>query len=100
MTNAQERRREQRAAKQAEWKAANPLLVGVSAKPVRQTITLKRKAMDRVAKAVETETEYHKQILKAAEAYTGPNIEAGSICIPQVAMYQAGHRKSENITAR
>ncbi|MEL4016948.1 transcriptional antitermination N peptide [Dryocola clanedunensis] len=24
----------------------------------------------------------------------------GSICIPQVAIFQAGHRKSENITAR
>ncbi|RKQ38363.1 transcriptional regulator [Enterobacter sp. R1(2018)] len=25
---------------------------------------------------------------------------SGSICIPQVAIFQAGHRKSENITAR
>lgn len=31
--NAQDRRRERRAAKQAEWKKANPLLVGVKAKP-------------------------------------------------------------------
>ncbi|EFG7940492.1 hypothetical protein BMC79_001839 [Escherichia coli] len=33
--DAQTRRRERRAEKQAQWKAANPLLVGVSAKPVR-----------------------------------------------------------------
>lgn len=32
--DAQTRRRERRAEKQAQWKAANPLLVGVSAKPV------------------------------------------------------------------
>ncbi len=34
--DAQTRRRERRAEKQAQWKAANPLLVGVSAKPVRR----------------------------------------------------------------
>ncbi len=32
--DAQTRRRERRSEKQAQWKAANPLLVGVSAKPV------------------------------------------------------------------
>ena len=31
--DAQTRRRERRAEKQTQWKAANPLLVGVSAKP-------------------------------------------------------------------
>lgn len=35
--DAQTRRRERRAEKQAQWKAANPLLVGVSAKPVSRT---------------------------------------------------------------
>nr|AIR09511.1 N-peptide-mCherry [N-peptide-mCherry expression vector pSA776] len=34
--DAQTRRRERRAEKQAQWKAANPLLVGVSAKPVNR----------------------------------------------------------------
>lgn len=34
--DAQTRRRERRAEKQAQWKAANPLLVGVSAKPVNK----------------------------------------------------------------
>lgn len=68
--NAQERRRDRRAGKQAEWKQANPLLVGVKAQPsCRPTLTLNRKAVDRVVKAVETETEYHKQILAGAEAY-------------------------------
>lgn len=42
--DAQARRRERRAEKQAQWKAANPLLVGVSAKPVNCPIlSLNRK---------------------------------------------------------
>lgn len=68
--NTQERRRAARAEKQAEWKDANPLLVGVKAKPVcRPLLTLNRKPADRVSKAVETETEYHKQILAGASMY-------------------------------
>lgn len=68
--NAQERRRAARAEKQAEWKAANPLLVGVKAKPsCRPVLTLNRRPTDRVVKAVDTETEYHKQILAGAAAY-------------------------------
>ena len=68
--NAQERRRAARAEKQAEWKDANPLLVGVKAKPVcRPILTLNRKPTDRVVKAVDTETEYHKQILAGASMY-------------------------------
>lgn len=98
--NAQERRRAARAEKQAEWKDANPLLVGVKAKPVcRPILTLNRKPADRVSKAVETETEYHKQILAGAAKYIGGDIQ-GSICLPDVAIYHAGHRKSESVTAR
>lgn len=68
--NAQERRRAARAEKQAEWKDANPLLVGVKAKPAcRPILTLNRKPVDRVVKAVETETEYHKQIMAGASMY-------------------------------
>ncbi|WP_312055820.1 antitermination protein N [Pantoea brenneri] len=101
MTNAQERRREQRAAKQKEWKAANPLLVGVKAKPdCRPVLTLNRKAVDRVVKAVDTETEYHKQILAGAAKYIGGDIQ-GSICLPDVAIYSAGYRKVVGaVTAR
>lgn len=47
--DAQTRRRERRAEKQAQWKAANPLLVGVSAKPVnRPILSLNRKPKSRV----------------------------------------------------
>lgn len=51
--NAQDRRRDRRAEKQAEWKAANPLLVGVSAKPdSRPVLSLSRKPKSRVEAAV------------------------------------------------
>lgn len=51
--DAQARRRERRAEKQAEWKAANPLLVGVSAKPDnRPVLSLSRKPKSRVESAV------------------------------------------------
>lgn len=76
--NAQERRREQRAAKQAEWKVANPLLVGVSAKPVRQVLTLSKK-VDRVSKAL---------IGRDTKVYDS----ADNRCLPQVAIFHAGHR--------
>jgi hypothetical protein len=67
--DSQARRRERRAAKQAEWKAANPLLVGVSAKPVRQVLTLSRK-IDRVKKAAEPIcNEMATQIIKATELH-------------------------------
>lgn len=38
-------------------------------------------------------------------ALTGPSvrevgIESGSVCLPQVALYSAGHRKSDVISAR
>ncbi|MGK9174149.1 antitermination protein N [Yokenella regensburgei] len=51
--NSQSRRRDRRADKQAEWKAANPLLVGVSAKPDnRPLLSLSRKPKSRVESAV------------------------------------------------
>ncbi|ELC7980698.1 antitermination protein N, partial [Escherichia coli] len=51
--DAQTRRRERRAEKQAQWKAANPLLVGVSAKPVnRPILSLNRKPKSRVESAL------------------------------------------------
>lgn len=66
--DAQARRRERRAAKQAEWKVANPLLVGVSAKPDnRPVLSLNRKQKSRVESAVKpidltVLAEYHEQI--------------------------------------
>ncbi|MBY4887742.1 hypothetical protein K5Y32_07320 [Pantoea sp. DY-15] len=99
--NAQEKRRAARAEKQSAWKQANPLLVGVKASPAcRPILTMNRKPADRVMKAVDTETEYHKQILAGAAKYIGGEIEPG-MCLTDVAIYAAGYRKSkDNVTAR
>lgn len=99
--NAQERRRAARADKQTAWKQANPLLVGVKAKPdCRPILTLNRKPVDRVVKAVDTETEYHKQILAGAAKYIGGEVQDG-MCLPEIAIFAAGYRKSKDIvTAR
>lgn len=84
--NAQERRRERREAKQAEWKTANPLLVGIAAKPERQVLTLKRN-VDRVAKAlISHDTKVYDSI--------------DNCCLPQVSIFSANHRKDKTLTAR
>ena len=99
--NAQERRRAARTDKQSAWKQANPLLVGVKAKPdCRPILSLNRKPVDRVVKAVDTETEYHKQILAGAAKYNGGEVQDG-MCLPEIAIFAAGYRKSKDIvTAR
>lgn len=77
--DAQARRRERRAEKQAEWKAANPLLVGVSAKPNNlPVLSLTRKPKSRVESAVNpidlTElAEYREEMEKRAEAVERKN---------------------------
>lgn len=53
--DSQTRRRERRAEKQAQWKAANPLLVGVSAKPV----SLAQIGVRFVPIPAETDEEFH-----------------------------------------
>ncbi|EFN4841325.1 antitermination protein [Escherichia coli] len=98
--DAQTRRRERRAEKQAQWKAANPLLVGVSAKPVnRPILSLNRKPKSRVESALNpidltVLAEYHEQIesnLQRIERknqrknqrtwYSKPRSEMGMTCV-------------------
>ncbi len=83
--NAQERRRESRAAKQADWKAANPLLVGINSakgkQALRPTLSLSRKATNRVDKAL---------MVRDTPVYDS----ADNVCLPQVFIYQAGHRNN------
>ena len=93
--DAQARRRERRAEKQAEWKAANPLSVGVSAKPDnRPVLSLTRKPKSRVESAVNpinfTElAEYREELEKRAAVverknhrtwYSKPSREMGVTC--------------------
>lgn len=88
MTYAQERRRERRAAKQAEWKAANPLLVGVSAEPGRPVLTLNReRKTDRVSKAVS---------VQRTKIYD----TVDNCCLPQVSIFSVRTKRTESITAR
>ncbi len=93
--DAQARRRERRAEKQAEWKAANPLLVGVSAKPDgRPILSLNRKVRSRVEIALNPPdltalAEYRQEMERRAEAverknhriwYSKPRTEMGVTC--------------------
>lgn len=77
--DAQTRRRERRAEKQAEWKAANPLSVGVSAKPdSRPVLSLTRKPKSRVESAVNpidltVLAEYRQELERRAEAVERKN---------------------------
>lgn len=77
--DAQARRRERRAEKQAEWKAANPLSVGVSAKPDnRPVLSLNRKPKSRVESAVNpidltVLAEYRQELERRAEAVERKN---------------------------
>ena len=91
--DAQARRRKRRAEKQAEWKAANPLLVGVSAKPSnRPVLSLNRKAKSRAVTPIDLTVlaEYHEQIesnLQRIERknhrtwYSKPTREMGVTCV-------------------
>lgn len=77
--DAQARRRERRAEKRAEWNAANPLLVGVSAKPdSRPVLSLTRKPKSRVESAVNPIdlsglAEYRQEMEMRAEAVERKN---------------------------
>ena len=96
--SASGRRRERRAHLQSEASVSAEVLHRPT--PSRVVLQCKRPAADRVVKAVETETEYHKQILAGAAKYMGGEVQEG-MCLPQVAVYAAGYRKSKgNLTAR
>jgi len=96
--SASGRRRERRAHLQSEASVNAEMLHRPT--PSRVVLQCKRPAADRVVKAVDTETEYHKQILAGAAKYIANNIDS-AMCLPQVAIFSAGYRKSkDNVTAR
>lgn len=77
--NSQERRRERRAQKQLQWKADNPLQVGINAKPGR-TVFLLNRNVDRVGKAlIAQDTPYYDS--------------ANNCCMSETAQYAAGYRR-------
>lgn len=68
--DAQARRRQRREAKQLAWKRANPLFVGISARPANHPpLVLNPRPQNRVAKALEVVNEYGVQIMQNAELY-------------------------------
>jgi len=96
--SASGRRRERRAHLQSEASVSTEVMHRPT--PSRVVLQCKRPAADRVVKAVDTETDYHKQILAGAAKYIGNDIDS-AMCLPQVAIFSAGYRKSkDNVTAR
>lgn len=73
--DAQTRRRERRAEKQAQWKAANPLLVGVSAKPVNRYFGT-------VTEALELDTAKNGYILLVQDAEPNFDVNGNSPVTP------------------
>ncbi|AIR63543.1 antitermination protein N [Cedecea neteri] len=95
--DAQARRRQRREAKQAVWKAANPLLVGVRAKPdLRLTLSLARKPRYRPDKALEVINIYGLQIIQQAEHYQRLRQKLDA---RQKSVYQAAPRSESGLPA-
>lgn len=67
-----------------------------SAELNRAEICCKRVTCNRVSKATETETEYHRQIIAGAASYPYGTDAEGSVCLPQVALFRTWHGKVRN----
>ncbi|AYN25736.1 hypothetical protein D8682_01290 [Buttiauxella sp. 3AFRM03] len=65
----------------------------------RGELMAKRRAESCSLEKVDTISERVEQALRAPN-WREPKEESGGACLPQVAIFSAGHRKSENITAR
>ncbi|EPQ5213670.1 antitermination protein [Klebsiella aerogenes] len=108
--NARSRRDARRKAKQEAFARANPMLVGrkydvdtapvkIDCKPGYEPAPIKFVALD----AVWQRQEYKRQIERAAVVYSnefGHRPLESSMCLPEVAIYATGHRKTKQITAR
>lgn len=108
--NARSRRDARRKAKQEAFARANPMLVGrkydvdttpvdIECKPGYEPAPIKFIAQD----AIWQRKEYKLQLERAAIVYSnefGHKPVENGMCLPDVAMYAAGYRKSGIITAR
>lgn len=108
--NARSRRDSRRKVKQEVFAKANPMLVGrkydvdtspveIECKPGYEPTPIKFVAQD----AVWQRKEYKLQLERAAIVYGNEfghkPLESG-MCLPDVALYSAGHRSSKSVTAR
>ena len=109
-SNARSRRDARRKEKQAAFAAANPMMVGRSYEvdltpmEIEQRASYEPSPIKFVAQdAVWQRQEYKRQIERAAVVYSNEfghrPLESG-MCLPDVAIYAAGHRKGKQVTAR
>lgn len=108
--NARSRRDSRRKVKQEVFAKANPMLVGrkydvdtspveIECKPGYEPTPIKFVAQD----AVWQRKEYKLQLERAAIIYGnefGHKAMESGMCLPDVALYSAGHRSSKSVTAR
>ena len=110
-STARTRRDERRKAKQMAFAAANPKMVGRNYQNIGKTITpiqrpgYEPKPLILVAAAARRQViNYKNRIIRATYLYMHefnrkPIVE-GPTCLPEVMLYQAGHRKSVSVSAR
>ncbi len=108
--NARSRRDSRRKVKQEVFAKANPMLVGrkydvdtspveIECKPGYEPTPIKFVAQD----AVWQRKEYKRQLERAAIVYSnefGNKPLDSGMCLPDVAIYAAGYRKTTRVTAR
>ncbi|HFY9996490.1 TPA: antitermination protein [Citrobacter freundii] len=108
--NARSRRDSRRKVKQEVFAKANPMLVGrkydvdtspvdIECKPGYEPTPIKFVAQD----AVWQRKEYKLQLERASIIYGnefGHKAMESGMCLPDVALYSAGHRRSKSVTAR
>lgn len=109
--NARSRRDERRKQKQREFAAANPMMAGRKYQNVGETVAPTQrpgylpKSLNSCAILAKREViDYRNQIIRATYLFNHefkriPAVE-GPACLPEVAIFAAGHRKSSPVTAR
>lgn len=116
MSYKQERRRERRKEKREAWLKANPLLAGVNSSRGKAPLKACDKALEArpayepvpikfiVQDAFWQLEEYKRNIERAAIVYANEfgrkQDVSGAVCLPEVALFAAGHRTSKQVTAR
>lgn len=110
-STARSRRDEQRRAKQLAFAAANPTMVGRSYQNIGETITpVQRPGYDPqpiilvATTAKKSVVNYKNQIIRATYLFNHefkriPIIDGG-VCLSEVAIFNAGHRRTTSVTAR
>lgn len=108
--NARSRRDARRKARQEAFAAANPMLVGrkydvdttpvdIACKPRYEPAPIKFVAQDAIWQRQEYKRQIERAVIVYANEFGHKSLESG-MCLPDVALYAAGHRSSKSVTAR